>query len=277
GTAQHISDVTNRSWRIISTGPVRAIVEFTYAGWKVAGKSVNVKVRVTQWAGERGFMQTLTSSDAGDLVFATGLTQQQGIPELRSGSGEDPAWLAMWGEQAVEGGNKAVSPIMRGTNLGLAVIMDPGSAASDNKDAKDYLYTFPLKNGSAAWYSLAAWDQEGTNDPVAVPGAKEPREYVARVAGIDNISSKDELISYVKGIAARMKAPAGVKLLSTAAEVQSAPPDALHPIGTRTYKEGIDLLQKEIDRTAAKWEPIITAAQPGGVNAHAGAGFFTDG
>ncbi len=277
GAAQHISDVTNRSWRIISTGPVRAIVEFTYEGWKVGGRSINVKVRATQWAGERGFTQTLTSQNAADLVFATGLTQQQGIPELRSADGEDPAWLAMWGEQAVEGGNKAVSPIMRGTNLGLAVIMAPGTSASSNKDAKDYLYTFPLKNGSASWYSLAAWDQEGTNDPIPVPGAREPREYVARVAGIDNITSKDELISYVKEMAARMKAPAGVKLLSTAAEVQSAPPDTLHPIGTRSYKEAIDLVHKEIDRTAAKWEPIITAAQPGSVNAQAGAGFFTDG
>ena len=277
GTAQHISNVTNRSWRIVSTGPVRAIVEFTYDGWKVAGKDVNVKVRATQWAGERGFTQTLSSPDAGDLVFATGLTQQQGISELRSSGGEDPAWLAMWGEQAVEGGNKAVSPIMHGTNLGLAVIMGPGTDASNNQDAKDYLYTFPLKNGSATWYSLAAWDQEGTNDPLPVPGAREPREYVARVAGIDNITSKDQLISYVKDMAARMKTPALVKLLSSAAEVQSAPPDTLHPIGSRTYKQAIDLLQKEIDRSAAKWETVITSTQPGSMSARAGAGFFTVG
>src|SRR5438045_1785664 len=91
GTAQHVSQVDNRSWRIISTGPVRAIVECTYDGWKIAGKSVNLRVRAVQWAGERGFTQTATSSDAGDLVLATGLTQQQGIPELRSGPGEDPA------------------------------------------------------------------------------------------------------------------------------------------------------------------------------------------
>ena len=149
GTAEHVSDVDNRSWRIISTGPVRSIVEFTYQGWKVAGKSVNLRVRVTQWGGERGFLQTANSTDAGDLVFATGLTQQQGIPPLRSGAGEDPAWLAMWGEQTVEGGNKAVSPIMHGTNLGLAVIMAPGSSPAVNQDSKDYLLTFPLKIGRA--------------------------------------------------------------------------------------------------------------------------------
>lgn len=277
GAAQHVSDVDNRSWRIISTGPVRAIVEFDYQGWKIAGKSVNLRVRATQWAGERGFLQTTSSSDAGDLVLATGLTQQQGIPELRSGSGEDPAWLAMWGEQAVEGGNKATSPILKGTNLGLAIVMAPGSGAAPTQDAKDYLFTFPLKNGSASWYSLAAWDQEGTNDPVPVPGAHQPREYVARVAGIDNITSQDALVAYVKDVASRMKAPATVKILSASSEVQSAPPDTLHPIGSRTYKQAIELLQKEIDRTAAKWEANISGEQPGTVGAHAGASFFTDG
>jgi unsaturated chondroitin disaccharide hydrolase len=277
GTAEHVSDVDNRSWRIISTGPVRSIVEFTYQGWKVAGKSVNLRVRATQWAGERGFLQTANSANAADLVFATGLTQQQGIPALRSGPGEDPAWLAMWGEQTVEGGNKAVSPIMHGTNLGLAVIMAPGSASAVNQDNKDYLLTFPLKNGAASWYSLAAWDQEGTNDPVPSVGAKEPRDYVARVANIDNITNQNQLLTYIKGIAERMESPATVKILSTGAEVQSAPPDTLHSTGSRTYKQAIELLQKEIDRTAAKWGAAISAVLPGTLNAHAGTGFFTDG
>src|SRR5258708_17344292 len=84
GVAEHVSEVDNRSWRIISTGPVRAIVELTYQGWKVGGRSVNLRDRITQWAGERGFTQTITSDNAADLVFATGLTQQQNIPALQS-------------------------------------------------------------------------------------------------------------------------------------------------------------------------------------------------
>jgi unsaturated chondroitin disaccharide hydrolase len=277
GEAQHISEVDNRTWRIISTGPVRAIVEFTYQGWKIAGKSVNLRVRVTQWAGERGFLQTAASADAGDLTLATGLTQQQGIPEVRSKAGDDPAWLAMWGEQAVEGGNKAVSPILHGTNLGLAIVVAPGSGAAPNKDSKDYLFTFPLKSGTASWYSLAAWDQEGSNDPVPVVGAREPREYIARVSGVDAITSQDQLVASVREIAARMKTPASVKILSGSPEVQSGPPDTLHPASSRTYKQAIDLLQKEIDRTAVKWEPAVSAAQPSTVTAHGGDGFFTDG
>src|SRR5580700_9829050 len=91
GTAVHVADVDDRTYRIVSTGPVRAIVELGYKGWRVAGKSIDLQVRTTQWAGERGFLQTLHSSNAGDLVFATGLTEQQGIPELRSSPAEDPA------------------------------------------------------------------------------------------------------------------------------------------------------------------------------------------
>ena len=93
GTAQHVADVDDRSWRIVSTGPVRAIIELTYKGWKIAGKSVDLEERITQWAGERGFLQTIESSNAGDLVL-TGLTQQQGIHCVPAT--DDPA-LAMWG------------------------------------------------------------------------------------------------------------------------------------------------------------------------------------
>src|SRR5262249_34183282 len=205
GTAEHIADVQDRSWRILSTGPVRAIIELTYKGWKIGGRTINLKDRITQWAGERGFTQTISSNDASDLVFATGLTQQQGIPELRSPGNEDPAWLAMWGEQAVEGGNRAVSPILRGSNLGLAIVMAPGSSPSANKDGKDYLFTFPLKGGTASWYAMAAWDQEESNDPIAVVGAGEPRDMVARATDMGNITSQEQLIAAVKDVAARLR------------------------------------------------------------------------
>jgi unsaturated chondroitin disaccharide hydrolase len=277
GTAVHVADVDDRSYRIVSTGPVRAIVELTYRGWKVSSNQLDLRDRITQWAGERGFLQTLESSNAGDLVFATGLTQQQGIPELRSSPNEDPAWLAMWGEQAVEGGNKAVSPILHGSNLGLAIIMVPASGAAANKDNRNYLLTFPLKNGTVSWYSLAAWDQEGTNDQVSVDSAREQRYYVTRVADVDHVTSQEELVTCVQQEAGRLRAPAIVKILSTTEETQGAPPDSREPIGSRSYKQAINLLQNEIDRTAEKWEPVISAAPAASTTNNAGEGFFTDG
>jgi unsaturated chondroitin disaccharide hydrolase len=277
GTAVHVADVDDRTYRIVSTGPVRAIVELGYKGWRVAGKSIDLQVRITQWAGERGFLQTLHSSNAGDLVFAAGLTEQQGIPELRSSPAEDPAWLAMWGEQALEGGNSAVSPILRGSKLGLAIVMAPASGAAANKDNKNYLFTFPLKNGSASWYSLAAWDQEGTNEQLPVDGARELRYYVTRAADVDRVTTQEELVSYVKQVAGQLSAPAIIKILSTMAETQGAPPDSRQPVGSRTYKQAIDLMRNEIDRTAEKWEPVISAAPAASISNNTGEGFFTDG
>lgn len=276
-TAIHVADVGSRNWRIISTGPVRAIVELTYKGWKVGGKSIDLKCRITQWAGERGFLQTISSRDAADLTFTTGLIRQQNIPALRSGAGENPQWLAMWGQQVVHSGNEANGPILQGTNLGLAVILSPGTKAKPAEDAKDYLLTFPLKDGAVSWYTLAAWDQEDSNDPVPVGAAPEMRDYVAKIAGVDAITAQGGLISFVKEMAARMKSPAEVSILSSRPEVQSAPPDTLYSENSRTYAQAIHLLQQEIDRTATKWAPIVSTNPPDSVTSQNGSGFFTDG
>ena len=155
--------------------------------------------------------------------------------------------------------------------------MVPGSGAEVNQDGKNYLFSFPLKNGEASWYSLAAWDQEGTNDPVPMGSGREPRDYVARIADVDRLTSQHQLVTYVKQFAGRLKTPATVRIISTGAEAQSAPSDTLHPIASRTYKQAIDLLQKEIDRTAAKWAPVISESSPASVGKSAGDGFFTDG
>ena len=277
GSAAKVSDVDKRDWRIVSTGPVRAIVEVSYTGWKVAGRSVTLRSRMTQWAGERGFTQEISSADVGDLIFATGLTNQQSIPSLRSGNGEDPPWLAMWGQQVVEGGNKATSPIMPGTNLGLAVIMAPSTQATLAQDSKNYLLTFKLKDGNASWYSLAAWDRENTNDSVPAGAALEPRDYVARVSDETRITSQSQLLASISTISGRMKRPAVVRILSSAPESQSAPSDGLHPASTRTFAQAITLLQQEIDRTATKWESAIAAQGLGSVDAQNGSGFFTNG
>src|SRR6476661_7824605 len=61
GKAVRVSDVADRKWRIVSAGPVRAVVELSYKGWKVGGLEVNLVSRMTQWAGERGFDHRVTA------------------------------------------------------------------------------------------------------------------------------------------------------------------------------------------------------------------------
>ena len=276
GTAAHVSDVADRKWRIISTGPVRAIVEFTYDGWKVNGQTLTLKSRIVQWAGERGFTQTITSSDAGDFTFATGMSRQQNLPDLRSRPDATTPWVAMWGQQVVQAADKAVAPIRTGSNLGLAVILSPGTPAARHQDNKDYLMTFPLKNDTASWYAMAAWDQEASNNPVPTGTGSAPGDFVNFVAAHQAITSRKQFLQAVHDQVSRMERPAKVRILSSAAQRQSAPPDTLHPAALRSYGQAIGLLKQEIDRTARKWAPVISTSNPETFGAQNGSGFFTE-
>ena len=276
GAAVRASNVRNRTWRIISTGPVRAILEVTYDGWNVAGKTVTVQSRIEQWAGERGFTQTITSADPNDFTFATGLTSRQDIPDLRSPAGAATAWLAMWGEQVVEPANQAVAPILKGANLGLAVIMAPGLNVSPNRDSRNYLLTFPLKDHQASWYTMAAWDQEASNNPVYAGGGDDRSKYVNFISSGQAITTQEQFLAAVREQASRMQHPVAVQMLSSTPQTQADPPDTLDPAAQRSYTDAIKLLQSEIDRTAEKWAPVISASDPKSFGAHNGEGFFSE-
>ena len=277
GKVVKVSDVTSRKWRIISTGPVRTIAELTYDGWKVGSRAVTLRSRITQWAGERGFFQNVELHGAEDLTLAAALPLKPNAPAIRSGTNDKTSWLATWGEQVVLPGADATQET-KGTNLGLAVVMLPSIRASAGQDSANYLLTFQPHQGSATWYTLAAWDQENSNIPVpVVNGPKEARYYISRVEPQSAIRTKDEFIASLHDTAARFSDPAAVKILSSRATVQSAPLDTLNPAQSKTYEQAIALLRAEVDRTAQKWEPIVAATRPEAFKANAGVGFFIDG
>ena len=269
-----VSDVRTRSYRIISTGPVRAIAELTYEGWNAGGAPVTLRTRITQWAGDRGFYQTITTDAGADFVFATGVPLKKEAPALHS-SGER-TWLGSWGEQVLKPGATATEPIV-GTNLGAGVVMITPSAAAPGDDPANHLLTFSTRGGTASWYTLAAWDQEGSNDRLGVGNNQEMQERAAVVTPHAGIQSKDQFVSTMQQIADAISNPVQVKILSATAAAQSAPPDTLKPATPRTYSQAIGLLKQEIDRTASQWEPIISASKPGEVATNKGYGFFTDG
>ena len=274
GKLVKVSDVRARSYRIISTGPVRAIVELAYDGWNAGGTSVKLRTRITQWAGDRGFYQTITADAAPDFTFATGIPLKTEAPPLHSTAGR--TWLASWGEQIVLPGATATEPT-GGTNLGLGIVMIAPSSAVNVDDPANHLLTFSTQTNSASWYTLAAWDQEGTNDRFSVANNPELQERASLVTPHPGIQNKDQFVQAIQRIADTVGNPAQVKILSAAAAAQSAPPDTLNPSAPRTYGQAIALLKQEIDRTAAKWEPIISTSVPSGVNTNKGLGFFVDG
>ena len=272
GKAVKIGDVASREYRIVSTGPVRAIVEFEYKGWKVAGRSVTVRSRITQWAGDRGFFHAIRVDGGDGLPLVTGVPLKQNVPEFRSAAGSPEVWLATYGEQVLMPGATATEALA-GTNLGLAVILI-GTKGTPVQDADNRLLQVQSITGTATWYVSAAWDQEGVEDRISVGKPDDMRRFV-EIANPDSLKTQAAFLGSVKDDAARLSAPASVSVLSAAAEAQSPPPDTLSPASHKTYAQAISALQAEIDRTATKWEPILRSNSS--ITTKSGAGFFTEG
>jgi unsaturated rhamnogalacturonyl hydrolase len=157
GKVVRVADVADRQWRIVSTGPVRAIVEFTYKGWKIGDRSVDLTTRVTQWAGERGFGERVTLRNAEGLTIVGGLSRK---PDLKEFSVDASCSIGIWGHQVVRPGTGATESLPD-ENLGLALLApESATTCKINDDPNNYLARITLQNGTARWYVLAAWDQE---------------------------------------------------------------------------------------------------------------------
>jgi unsaturated chondroitin disaccharide hydrolase len=274
GKIVKVADVRARNYRIISRGPVRAIVELSYEGWNAAGVLVNMRTRITQWAGDRGFYQTIAADAPAGFTFASGIPLKSEAPALHSTSGR--TWLASWGEQVVKPGPTATDP-MAGTNLGVGVIMRSPATAATADDPGNHLLTFSLQTNTASWYALAAWDLEGTNDHISGAGHQELQERSSLVTPHAGIQTKDQFVHLMQTTAEAFNNPLQVKILSSAPASQSAPADTLAPATPKTYGQAIALLQQEIDRTSIRWEPTIAASKAVSMSPNKGYGFFNDG
>src|SRR5882762_1192517 len=113
GKLVKVAQVQDRQWRIVSTGPVRTIVELDYNGWSMGGKNITLRSRITQWAGERGFWHAIAADPADATEYVTGLPVKEGLRPLTSASLPESnlAWIATWGGQVVAPGATATEAI----------------------------------------------------------------------------------------------------------------------------------------------------------------------
>src|SRR6266436_3474778 len=224
-------------------------------------------------AGERGFSHTIFAKSADDFEFATGLPAKTGIAPVTSAQGSPVVWMATWGEQVVAPGPTATEAVP-GQQLGLAIVMLSPRATFAN-DGKNHLIDFKLSNGPQSWYTIAAWDQEGSNRRVGQGSQKEERQHQSLILPSDAIRSREEFLNAVQERAERMAQPAGIHIVSDSASTQQAPPDTLVPHKTKTVEQAVQLLRQTIDRTALQWEPLLQAtSEP--ISATSGQGFFTE-
>jgi len=69
-----LQQTSSASFRQISNGPVRSMIELVYEGWKVGGTNHNVKQRISIWAGKYWYKNEVTITGfIGDKEIAVGI------------------------------------------------------------------------------------------------------------------------------------------------------------------------------------------------------------
>jgi unsaturated chondroitin disaccharide hydrolase len=281
GKVVKVADVAERKWRIVSAGPVRVIVELAYKGWKVGGREVNLTSRMTQWAGEHGFEHRVTTENAEGLTLITGIVRQTDLQEkvFAPAAEEDTLVRAWWGHQVEEEGPPAQAiHMLPNQNLGLAIIAVGKQSKVISDDPLNLLVQPQFENGKATWYVTGVWDQENSELMTSTGSSAGTKfRYGSMVLPGAAPNSLDEFAAFVQQTRRRISRPARVATLSASAAPQSAPPDTLQPGKQKTYAEAIELLRQSAERTAQKWEPVISQSLPAEAGRDKGDGFFTEG
>ena len=142
-----VEPVKTRTQRVISYGPLRAIVEIIDRGWKAdASKSpVTMTLRYTQYAGHRDTdVDVLFNRDASSYRFSTGIINVKGSTEFSDKKG----LRACWGTDYPSTDTINWKP----ETVGLAVLVPQKNIESEEPANKDnYAYVVKLDGKSMAY------------------------------------------------------------------------------------------------------------------------------
>ena len=144
-----VEPVRSRTQRVISYGPLRAIVEVVDRGWKVDAQRepVNMTLRYTQYAGHRDTdVDVFFNKDITDYRFSTGIINVKGSEEFSDKKG----LRACWGTDY-----PAADTIKwKRETVGLAVYVPLKNIVSEEPANKDN-YAYVLKvNGKHMAYKV---------------------------------------------------------------------------------------------------------------------------
>ncbi len=164
----HVEPVRTRTQRVISYGPLRAIVEVVDKGWQAdAGKpAVNMTLRYTQYAGHRDTdVDVFFNRDVSDYRFSTGLINVKGSIEFSDHNG----LRACWGTDYPA----ADTTKWKRETVGLGILIPQQNIVSEEPANKDnyayvlkvddkhmaYKVTYTSDNETFGYHSASDWFQ----------------------------------------------------------------------------------------------------------------------
>lgn len=165
-----VEPVRTRTQRVVSYGPLRAIVEIVDRGWKAdASKSpITMTLRYTQYAGHRDTdVDVFFNKDVSDYRFSTGIINVKGSEEFSDKKG----LRACWGTDYPA----ADTTKWKRETVGLAVLVPLKNIVSEEPANKDN-YAYVLKvNGNKMSYKVT---YTSANETFGYHSAKEWFNYL---------------------------------------------------------------------------------------------------
>lgn len=144
-------NVKYQEQRVISEGPLRAIVEVVDNGWVPAPglKPVNATIRYTIYAGHRDFdVDVFFNKDVSDYRFATGIINVKGSSELADGQGLRGCYGTDWPTGKDDGVHKLET-------VGLGIYVPESALVSQEPATKDDYTQVVKPAGKKLSYKLA--------------------------------------------------------------------------------------------------------------------------
>jgi hypothetical protein len=165
-----VEPVRTRTQRVVSYGPLRAIVELVDRGWQVDAHHapVNMTIRYTQYAGHRDTdVDIFFNKDVSDYRFSTGVINVKGSEEFSDKKGLSACWGADFPTNDTINGKRET--------VGLAVLLSQQNIVSEEPANKDnYAYVVKV-NGTHMAYKV---NYASANETFGYHSAKEWFDYL---------------------------------------------------------------------------------------------------
>ena len=189
GAVQKVSK-TDRDYKVVVNGPLRAIIDLQYTNWVVGERKFDLLVRMSMIAGQKWSTAELwlTPQDKEPAPeFVTGVVKHDETTLLQS---REYGFVGRWGLQALGPGE-----VPKGSHLGLGVVVNPQHIVSIGEDDVNSYIRFkgvtPPKSGASqpsntiygCYKSHASWIHEPG-------GATSPESYEAMLLDLARLQPR---------------------------------------------------------------------------------------